>query len=92
MTYEEILIKVSKTTGLPKELVRKIYKAYWYSIRSMIKELPLREVDSNTISQIRTNFNIPSLGKLNCTPDRISKVNNKFDLIKKLKNAEYKED
>jgi len=43
---------------------------------------------------LKTNFNIPSLGKLSCTYDRMSRVKEKFKYIKKFRerNVKYKKD
>ena len=65
MTYKEIVDKVSKDIGLPSDRVDKIYKAFWNYIRSSVQNLPLKEeLTEEEFSALRTNFNIPSLGKL----------------------------
>jgi hypothetical protein len=35
--------------------------------------------------ELRTNFNIPSLGKLNCTPERFIGVKKRLEYIKKFR-------
>lgn len=94
MSYNDIIAKVSEELNLSKELVDKTYKAYWASNRSLISALPLKDdLDEERFSQLRTNFNIPSLGKLSCTFDRYLGVKKRFFLIKKIKeNAKSKED
>ena len=95
MTYPDIVIKVSKELGLPPEVVDKIYKSYWMFIKQTIQALPLKEdLTSEDFKKLRTNFNIPSLGKLSCTYDRMNRVKEKFKHIKKFRerNAEYKKD
>lgn len=68
MNYNEIVIRVSQETGLPGKVVDKIFKAYWFFIRTSIQALPLKELLSEEeFSKLKTNFNIPSLGKLTCT-------------------------
>lgn len=68
MNYNEIIIKVSQETGLPGKVVDKVFKAYWFFIRTSIQALPLKELLSEEeFSTLKTNFNIPSLGKLSCT-------------------------
>lgn len=95
MTYPDIVIKVSKELGLPPEVVDKIYKSYWMFVKQTIQALPLKEdLTSEDFKKLRTNFNIPSLGKLSCTYDRMNRVKEKFKHIKKFRerNAEYKKD
>lgn len=68
MNYNEIIIIVSQETGLPGKVVDKVFKAYWSFIRTSIQALPLKELLSEEeFSKLKTNFNIPSLGKLTCT-------------------------
>ena len=68
MNYNEIVIRVSQETGLPGKVVDKVFKAYWSFIRASIQALPLKELLSEEeFSKLKTNFNIPSLGKLTCT-------------------------
>ncbi len=93
MSYSKIVDKVAEELNLPKELVDKTYKAYWASIRSSISSLPLKDdIDEEEFSQLRTNFNIPSLGKLSCTYDRYKGIKKRLSLIKQIKeNAKDKE-
>lgn len=68
MNYNEIVIRVSQETGLSGKVVDKVFKAYWSFIRTSIQALPLKELLSEEeFSKLKTNFNIPSLGKLTCT-------------------------
>lgn len=95
MTYPDIVIKVSKELGLPPEVVDKVYKSYWMFVKQTIQALPLKEeLTPEDFVKLKTNFNIPSLGKLSCTYDRMNRVKEKFKHIKKFRerNAEYKKD
>ena len=75
---------------IPKEEILKAYKSYWMFIRNKIESLPLKEdLSEEEFSRLRTNFNIPKLGKLHCNYERykvIKRINNK-----RIQNAEYKE-
>lgn len=91
MTYEQILQNVADNLNLPVSLVRKTYRAYWQFVRDTIQELPLKEdLSEEDFKSIKTNFNIPSLGKLYCTRERYLGVKKRFEYIKNLreKNAE----
>lgn len=86
MTYKEIIYKVSSNTGIPVEMVDKIYKSFWLYIRSSIQELPLKEnLTENEFLSLKPNFNIPSLGKLTCTYERYKGVKGRFKYIKTLR-------
>lgn len=62
--------------------------SYWKFIRQTIQELPLKEdLTKDEFNKYRTNFNIPSIGKLSCTYDRYKAIKDKFNYIKKLRNG-----
>lgn len=90
MNYLDIVGKVSEELGLSKEVVNKTYKAYWLFIKRHIQSLPLKEnLNEGGFTELKTNFNIPSLGKLNCTYDRMLGIKKRYKLIKQIreKNA-----
>lgn len=89
MEIKDIINRVSNELNLPKELVENTYKSYWYFIKDSIENLPLK----NTITQeefnlLKTNINVPSLGKFNCTYNRYLGVKNRFHIINKIKNKQ----
>lgn len=87
MNYHNIIDKVSKELGLSKEVVDKGYKAYWYYIKYHIQSLPLKEnLNEEDFTKLRTNFNIPSLGKLTCTYDRMLGMKKRYKIIKQIRN------
>lgn len=89
MNYLEIIGKVSDETGISSDIINKTYKAYWKSIRDFIEELPLKSINSEgEFNTLRTNFNIPSLGKLSCTYDRYKRVKERFEYINKLRKRD----
>lgn len=86
MKYSDIISKVSEELNLPRELVENTYKAYWIFIRDTIEKLPLKtELTQSEYMNIRTNINIPSLGKLNCTYNRYLGIKNRFNIINKIR-------
>lgn len=71
----KIISDVAQKTGLPEKLIEDTYKAYWKYIKDSIESLPLKEnLSREDFSKLRTNFNIPSLGKLVCTFDKYKKL------------------
>ena len=91
MNYPDIVGKVSRELNLPKEVVDKTYKAYWLFIKNHIQSLPLKEnLNEEDFAKLRTNFNIPSLGKLSCTYDRMLGMKKRYKLIKQIREKNVK--
>ena len=89
MKYNDIISKVSKELNVPIELVENTYKAYWNFIRVTIEKLPLKtELSQEKYRNLRTNINIPSLGKLNCTYNRYIGIRNRFNIINKIRQKQ----
>jgi hypothetical protein len=94
MRLKEAIRKVAGETGIPEEVVKTVYRSQWDFIRVHIEELPLKEdLSKEEFDKLRTNFNVPSLGKMSCTFDRYKAVKKEFEVIKKLRNnVQDKED
>ena len=87
MTLNEIIAKVSTELNLPENLVRKTYSEYWSYIRNTIEDLPLKnDLTQTDFSELRTNINVPSLDKINCTYERYIGMKKRFNIIKKIRN------
>lgn len=85
MNYKDIITIVSKELNLPYKVVDKTYKAYWGSIKSIIENLPLKEdLSQEEFNQLKTNFNIASIGKLSCTYDRYKHLKQKYKKLTKV--------
>lgn len=92
MKYQDIVKKVSKETDIPPEVVNRAYKSYWKFIKQTIQELPLKNTfNEEDFSKLRTNFNVPSLGKMTCSFDRLKGIRKRFEYLKHLKDNESKE-
>lgn len=88
---KNIILSVSKDLEISPDVVEKVYRAYWLYIKTTIEALPLKEdLTEEEFSKLRTNFNIPSLGKLSCTLDKYKGTKSRFKLIEKFRNAENK--
>ena len=89
--YSDIFKQVSEELNLPLEVVKLAYKSQWEFIRESIKKLPLKqELNEEEFSKLRTNFNVPSIGKLSCTYKRYQGVKKQFKVIKELQNVQNK--
>ena len=79
MRYSEVFSSVSDELGIPVKVVSSAYRHYWMFIKETIQSLPLKDdLSKEDFSGLRTNFNIPELGKLNCTYDRYQGVKKAF--------------
>lgn len=93
MTYQQILKQIASEQNLPEEVVDKVYKTFWQFIREHITSLPLKEdLSKEDFEDLYTNFNIPSLGKLSCSYDRMINVKKRFKYIKDIKNGSADKD
>ena len=80
---KSILEKVSNILNISPKYVQDIYNLYWEYIKSTIQSLPLKEaLTEKSFNELRTNFNIHSIGKLYCTYERYLGVKDKINHIK----------
>ena len=88
MTALELAISgASHELGIPSELVWRVYRAYWLAIKQTIQSLPLKEdLIEDDFSKLRTSINIPSLGKLYSSYDRVQGVKRRFKYLQQIKN------
>jgi hypothetical protein len=94
MRCQEVFDRVSKDLGIPVEIIKETYDSYWKFIRSSIQELPLKEdLSEEEFGKLRTNFNIPSIGKLSCTYDRMIRLKRMYNNLREIRNGnKHKED
>lgn len=84
---KDIINKVANDLGLPKEVVKEAYYSFWKYIKETIQKLPLKEeLTKEEFDELRTNFNIPSIGKMYCDYNRYINVKKRFEYIKKLRD------
>ena len=90
MNHNEIFTQISLKLDIPLEVTKEAYNSYWRFIKQTIQQLPLKEsISQEEFDSLRTNFNIPSIGKLNLTWDRYNRINKHFNRIKELKDNTY---
>lgn len=87
MNYKDIIEYVSSKLNIPIEVIREAYESYWKYIRERISGLPLKEnLSEEEFNKLRTNFNIPSIGKLACPFDRYKALKDRYKYINKIRN------
>jgi len=86
MKYPNIIETLSEELKLPQEVVDAAYKSYYSFMREVITNLPLKEdLSEEEFNSLRTNFNLPALGKLHCTYERYLGMKEQQKYIKKLR-------
>ena len=69
---KRIIKLVSIETKIPEATVEVIYRTYWKFIRDTFETLPLKTIESEEeFNQLKTSINLPSLGKMYTTWDKI---------------------
>lgn len=87
MNYQDAIDYVANKLELPREVVKEAYESYWKYIRCTISELPLKDdLSEEEFNKLRTNFNIPSIGKLSCTYSRYKAIKDRYKYAKKLRD------
>lgn len=83
---KNIYKKVSEQLGIAEDTIQEVYKLYWSFIKDTIESLPLKEkLTENEFNKLKTNFNIPLLGKLSCDYNRFKGVKESL----KIKSRNY---
>ena len=73
---------IANKLNIDTKTVELVYKKYWEFIMNTIKELPLKDIESKEdLDKLKVNFNIPNIGKLNCTYSKIIKHRNKIKYL-----------
>lgn len=82
---KDIYNQIAKDLNLDPEVVMEAYKSQWKFIKEHIESLPLKgEFNSEEFKKLRTNFNLPSLGKLYTTEEKIQKMKRRVEFLKKI--------
>lgn len=88
MIYSEAIKQVSTELGLPPQVVKEAYESFWTFIRNNIKALPLKEdLSKEEFDKLRTNFNIPSIGKMSVTWERYLGKKKQWELLNNMRHV-----
>ena len=88
MIYSEAIKQVSTELGLPPQVVKEAYESFWTFIRNNIKALPLKEdLSKEEFDKLRTNFNIPSIGKMSVTWERYLGKKKQWELLNSMRHV-----
>lgn len=79
--------KIADQLDIDEEVVKAAYLSFWEFVRSSVVQLSLKEeLTEEEYKKLRTNFNVPSLGKLTCSYQRYKNVKLKYKHLKSLNN------
>lgn len=73
MKINDILLEASELLNINSNTINKVYRMYWKVIKDYIQSLKLkRDLSEEEFNNIQSSINIPSLGKLYTTYDKVS--------------------
>ena len=75
----KILEDIAKKYNLPLHMVEDIYESQWDFIYKTMLELELDKVSEEEFNKLKTNFNVPALGKFYTNYKRIENVRRKSE-------------
>ncbi len=92
MTLNKIYEEVADEMGIDVEVVKSAYLSQWQFIKNTIEALPIKDnITEEEFNKLRTNFNIPSLGKLYTNYEKIQRARRRLIYLKELMNVKGKE-
>lgn len=87
MTTKEIAYKAALELNLPPKYVWEVYKSYWMFIRNYISSLNIKDIKcEEEFNLLKTNINIPSLGKFHLDWNRLENKRKENERYKNYKN------
>ena len=72
---KQILKELAKELKIEEKLIKEVYKSYWEFIKVNIEQLKIDNINTEEdYSKVKSSFNVPSLGKLYFTYDKINNL------------------
>ena len=82
---KRVIKLVSMETKIPEPVVEVVYRNYWKFIRDTFEVLPLKTVVSEEeFNSLKTSINLPGLGKMYTTWDKVQKYKRRREYVNKL--------
>ena len=71
---KDVLMSIASDTGVSYKEVEEIYLSTFKMIRSTVNALPIKQLETKKeITALKTNFNIPKLGKMYLNINKVMK-------------------
>lgn len=88
---KRIIKLVSIETKISESTIEVIYRTYWEFIKDTFETLPLKSLENEEeFNKLKTSINLPSLGKLYVTWDKIEKHRRRRTYLNKIFENEIK--
>ena len=88
---KRIIKLVSIETKIPEATVEVAYRDYWKFVRDTFEALPLKSIQTEEeFNNLKTSINLPSLGKMYTTWDKIEKYRRRRNYVDNLFKEEKK--
>lgn len=72
---QKIIKQLSQELSISEKAIFNIYKAYWKFIKEKIINIDFDQIKSmDDYNKARVNFNIPNIGKLACSYERLNRI------------------
>ncbi len=84
-TLNLALRKAARNLSVDQKLVEVVYKSYWQFIKNHIASLPLRTMEREEFDSTVANFNLPYLGKLYASYDKVEKYKRQLKFYQNVK-------
>lgn len=92
-TLKRIIKLVSLETQISESTVEVAYRLYWKFIQESLEQIPVKEIKTQEeFDTYNTSINLPSLGKIFITFDKIEKQRRRYTYVQKLFNKENKKE
>ena len=82
------LRQASRNLSIDYQLVEDVYKSYWLFMKEHIANYVMYNMTEEEFNSINANFNIPYIGKLYASYDKIQKYKNELNYLKNVKAKE----
>ena len=76
------LQQTSRKLSVNQMIVKAVYKSYWKFIKEHISSLSIDTMNEEELASTVTNFNIPYIGKLYVSYDKVQRHRNQLNYYK----------
>lgn len=85
MINKDLIKKVSSDLNVEYDVVEDVYNKYFSFIKINIEKNNIINIDTEEdLLKIKTNFNLPTLGKIGCSMKKIRAQKNKYNKIQNI--------
>lgn len=71
---KSVIKEVAEESGLTPKQVEDIYDSQWNFISKTVSDLDFEDVDEEEFNELKTNFNVPEIGKFYTYYNKVNNV------------------